>query len=211
MSELTREQVVEHIVFLIGHGTPQIACREHGDAVCIHDATQRTHLATQGEEIKFWKETVGGETIVNQRLVIATLQAEFEGVRRERESYKAVLVGGEYEQVETIPTFPIEYCTYFGREVARRTKAIIAERDTLTQQLAEVTKERDQYLQASETWNRRYRDRAQEAEDERSRLGHDIVDLEGRLAARERQVKDLQEKVLRLEDDNLYNTNNRVG
>ena len=43
-------------------------------------------------------------------------------------------------------------------------------------------------------------------------LVQDLLDASRQqLAAREGQVKDLQEKVLRLEDDNLYNTNNRVG
>ncbi len=77
------------------------------------------------------------------------LQAELEGVKREREAYKAVLVGAKYNYIDRIPTFTLEESTYLGREASRRTKDIIIERNDLTQQLAEARFKHDELADQS--------------------------------------------------------------
>ena len=142
---------------------------EQGQWVLYTDVD--AHLATQGEELKKLKENnkwmlekftamrlaAGGNTDTMEEAIkrVATLRAELE-------MFKGIF--GEHDaSPRTI-------------EQARMMW------DTLKAELEGVRAERAQYLQASETWNRRYRDRAQEAEDERGKLGIDIVELDQQLA-----------------------------
>lgn len=160
-----------------------------------HDAAQRTHLATQGEEIERLKSDKESLYAANVRLVktydaivgtpceqirhaqeVATLQAELEGVKRERRDYGLTLTEAELNDHEYVLGYCEDFGVDFHRELVARDKAW-QERDTLQQQLAEVTTERDGWAVYHDDDEPSWRHRAEK--------------LEQQLAAREGQYNDL--------------------
>ena len=91
------------------------------------------------ERYEFNGEDLRVNNINGDWVKYADHRREVEGLIKERDAYKAVLVGGEYENVERLEQQSIELCTVVGQAAATRTKELV-------QQVAQLTAERDEAI-----------------------------------------------------------------
>ena len=67
-----------------------------------------------------------------------SLANQLSRLRTERDAYKAVLIGGEYRNVEDLPYMGIEFCTLLGEGARNSTLLIIEEKDKLVYRVEEL-------------------------------------------------------------------------
>lgn len=144
----TREQLDKALALIFHKGTP--AMQEVVMEVLAHDGALRQALAQQAQEVerlnKLIKErsyrdeanaTVQLQLLADKAKRIDDLKQQLAAMRAERDAYKAVLQGAEYEQVDRIGALPVEVARQLGEAAAQRTKEIIVDLATLQATLAE--------------------------------------------------------------------------
>ena len=93
------------------------------------------------ERYEFNGEDLRVNNINGDWVKYADHRREVEGLIKERDAYKAVLVGEEYENVERLGQQSIELCTVIGQTVATRTKELVQQVTQLTTELDEAKDE----------------------------------------------------------------------
>ena len=88
-----------------------------------------------------WVRASDYDTLAQQT---AALQAEVERLTKERDSFRAVLQGAEYGNIDAIANQSAEVSFMLGSTVATETKRIIRERDAARAEIERLTKERDE-------------------------------------------------------------------
>lgn len=85
--------------------------------------------------------SLAGKLVTANRVLrshLATLQATLQATLAERDAYKAVLQGAEYEQVDKIGTLSVEVAQRIGVTAAHRTKEIVAQLAASQQRVREL-------------------------------------------------------------------------
>jgi hypothetical protein len=71
----------------------------------------------------------GTETIFNPCNEYVELKKKYEMVCHERDVYKAVLIGGDYQNIDSLPKMGVEHAKFLGETVKELTIKTIVERD----------------------------------------------------------------------------------
>lgn len=150
---LTREQVLQKLVDkFLAWPLPDSVCsdlcatkqgyphRSGTTLLAAHEAKQMFEhvltelfdaLSQQAQEVAKYAEESQGYLVK-----IEHLADQLAAMTAERDAYKAVLQGAEYEQVDRIGALPVEVARQLGEAAAQRTKEIIVDLATLQATLA---------------------------------------------------------------------------
>ncbi len=123
---LTRKQVETTISRFVSWHECDEACDHNLQQVLATDAAQRLMIVRQAQEIERlkagWTDSV--RYADQQEKDLAAMTAE-------RDAFKAVLTGAEYEHVEAIGALSVEQATHLGNVAASCAKEILVERNAL--------------------------------------------------------------------------------